>query len=613
MECSHIRNFCIIAHIDHGKSTLADRMLEYTGTIASRDIRAQTLDQMDLERERGITIKLAPVRMRWRDHVMHLIDTPGHVDFTYEVSRSLAAVEGAVLLVDATQGVQAQTIANLYLALGEDITIVPAVNKIDLPNADVDRTIRELVALLGCTPEEVLRVSGKTGDGVPELLDAILDRVPFPRVAPGSAVAARNVPAPPLRALIFDSLYDDYRGVVAYVRVVDGAVTRGDRLQLIATRTNVEALEVGTFAPKLVPLPALAMGEIGYIVTGLKDIRSVRVGDTITSAAHPAVQPVPGYAEVTPMVYAGVFPKRADDTAALREGIERLRLNDAALTFEPERSSALGVGFRCGFLGLLHLDVVRERILREANIETIITVPSVAYIVHPAFAESPRTIRSPQELPDPSRIASMEEPWVRMDVVTPESFVGGLMQLCQERRGVYQTTEYLGASGGDAATASRRVILRYELPLAAILVDFYDRLKSISQGYASMNYERIGYRIAAVRRLDILVADEHVEALSSIVYEDDAAVVGRRIVERLRDAIPRAQFEIRIQAALGGKIVAAERVAPLRKDVLAKMSGGDVTRKMKLLQKQRKGKQQMRSGGHVDLPPEAYLAVLKRG
>ncbi|MBI2482619.1 elongation factor 4 [Candidatus Uhrbacteria bacterium] len=610
MDGAPIRNFCIIAHIDHGKSTLADRMLEYTGTIARRELREQTLDQMDLERERGITIKLAPVRMRWRDHVLHLIDTPGHVDFTYEVSRSLAAVEGAILLVDATQGVQAQTIANLYLALGQDCTIIPVVNKVDLPNADVDRTIQELVALLGCAPSAVLRVSGKTGQGVPELLDAVLARVPPPRAM--TMPVAPRASALPLRALIFDSIYDDYRGVVAYVRVMDGEARRGDRLQLMATRAAIEALEVGTFSPKLVPVAELTVGTIGYIVTGLKDIRLVRVGDTITSAARPAEQPVAGYAEVMPMVYAGVFPKRADDTAALREGIERLQLNDAALTFEPERSSALGVGFRCGFLGLLHLDVVRERILREARIETIITVPSVAYVVYRTTAAQSIVIRAPQELPDPSQILRIEEPWVRMDIVTPEAFVGGLMQLCQERRGVYQTTEYLGASGAQGATDGRRVILQYELPLAAILVDFYDRLKSISQGYASMNYERIGYRPATVRRLDILVAGEQVEALSSIVYEDEAAVVGRRMTERLRDSIPRQQFEIRIQAALGGKVVAAERIAPLRKDVLAKMSGGDVTRKMKLLQKQRKGKQQMRSGGHVDLPPEAYLAVLKR-
>ncbi|MDO8598766.1 MAG: translation elongation factor 4 [bacterium] len=603
MDVTHIRNFVITAHIDHGKSTLADRMLELTGTVSKREIKEQTLDQMDIERERGITIKLAPVRMRWRDHVFHLIDTPGHVDFTYEVSRSLAAVEGAVLLVDASQGVQAQTIANLYLALGEDLTIIPAVNKIDLPNADVERTRAELVQLLGCTPEEILSVSGKTGEGVAELLDAVIARVPAP--IPDSRF---QTPDSVLRALIFDSVYDDYRGVIAYVRVVDGSVTKGDRLRLMAGGRDIEALEVGTFSPKLVATSALGVGEIGYIVTGLKDIRAVRVGDTITSRDRPAATPLGGYADVRPMVYAGIFPNRADDTSELRDGIERLRLNDASLTFEPEHSEALGVGFRCGFLGLLHLEVFQERLRREHGVEVVVTVPSVAYRVHTTGSATDLIVRSPQALPDPGTIASIEEPWVRMDIVTPETYVGPLMQLCQEKRGTYQTIEYL--AGGSEG--SRRAILRYELPLSVVLVDFYDRLKSASQGYASMNYELVGYRPAAVRRLDILVAGDPVEALSGIVYEDDATAVGRRLVGRLKEVIPRQQFEVRIQATLGGKIVASERIAPLRKDVTAKLYGGDVTRKMKLLEKQKKRKKEMRAGGHVDLPPEVYVSVLKR-
>ncbi|MBI4449461.1 elongation factor 4, partial [Candidatus Uhrbacteria bacterium] len=550
---------------------------------------------------------LNAVRMRYlakdgRTYELNLIDTPGHVDFTYEVSRSLAAVEGAVLLVDATQGVQAQTIANLYLALGENLTIIPAVNKIDLPNADVDRTRQEIVQLLGCRPEEILAVSGKTGEGVPALLDAIIERVSAPILD-----SRFQIPDSALRALIFDSIYDDYRGVIAYVRMVDGSVAKGDRLKLFASDMAIEALEVGTFTPKLAPLPALGTGEIGYIVTGLKDIRAVRVGDTITSRAPAATEPLPGYTEVKPMVFAGVFPKHADDTEELREGIEKLRLNDASLTFAPEHSAALGIGFRCGFLGLLHLEVFRERLLREHDVESVITVPSVAYRVRTMGVAEQVTIRSPQALPDQGTIADIEEPWVRMDIVTPEQYVGGLMQLCQEERGTYITTEYL--SGGIAG--DRRAIVRYELPLSAVLVDFYDRLKSISQGYASMNYELIGYRLADVRRLDVLVAGERVDALASIVYEDEAIVVGRKVVGRLKDVIPRQQFEVRIQAALGGKIVASERIAPLRKDVTAKLYGGDVTRKMKLLERQKKGKKEMRAAGRVDIPPAAYLAVLK--
>ncbi|MFH1099167.1 MAG: translation elongation factor 4 [Candidatus Uhrbacteria bacterium] len=645
IDYSYIRNFVITAHIDHGKSTLADRMLELTGAVSSRELREQTLDQMDLERERGITIKLAPVRMRWTPsraqirnpkseirnkfevrnsndrnisdfdirasdlsneaYTLHLIDTPGHVDFTYEVSRSLAAVEGAVLLVDATQGVQAQTIANLSLAIEQGLTIIPAVNKIDLPNADIERTKEELVQLVGCSSDDILLVSGKTGQGVAELLDAIIARVPAPR-------HDSNASDYPLRALIFDSVYDDYRGVIAYVRVVDGEVRKGNRLRLMVAGMEIETLEVGTFSPKLSPLPSLGSGEIGYIVTGLKDIRAVRVGDTITGRGQPASIPLSGYAEVKPMVFAGIFPHAASEAERLRDAIERLRLNDASLTYEPEHSSALGFGFRCGFLGLLHLEIVQERLRREHGIEIVVTVPSVAYkVVSRKSLGDSRTsiiVRSPQGLPDPGTIERIEEPWVRMDVVTPERYIGALMRLCQEKRGLFINTDYL-AGGLEGA---RRAMLHYDLPLAVVLVDFYDRLKSASQGYASMNYEFIGYRPANVRRLDILIAGECSESLASIVYEDEAMLVGRRIVEKLKEAIPRQQFEVRLQAALGGKIVASERIPPLRKDVLAKMSGGDVTRKMKLLAKQRKGKKAMRVTGRVELPPQAYLAVLKR-
>ncbi|MDO8425128.1 MAG: translation elongation factor 4 [bacterium] len=643
MESSSIRNFCIIAHIDHGKSTLADRMLELTGTVSSRDMKQQTLDQMDLEQERGITIKLAPVRMRWtlgahggtmrtptpprpsslrapadaderevgdhqEEYIFHLIDTPGHVDFTYEVSRSLAAVEGAILLVDATQGVQAQTIANLYLAMEQDLVIIPAINKIDLPAADVERTAQEIMELLGCAREEILAVSGKTGEGVAMLLDAVVERVPAPvrTPPPQDEVGDRR-----LRALIFDSVYDDFRGVIAYVRVVDGSVARGDKLKFFTTGTVVEASEVGSFNPKLYATDEVGPGEIGYIVTGLKDIRSVRVGDTMTGAKYAATAPLPGYKDVRPMVFAGVFPKNSDETEQLRDAIDQLRLNDAALVAEPEHSQALGVGFRCGFLGLLHLDVFRERLIREHNMDVVVTVPSVAYWVrrqHQADSSAREVIRSPQELPDPSSIAAIEEPWVRMDIVTPEQYVGGLMQLCQEYRGTYRTTEYL--AGG--IEGQRRALLKYELPLAKVLVDFYDRLKSVSQGYASMNYEISEHREANVRRLDIFVVDEPEESLATIVYEDEAQQVGRRIVERLKDVIPRHQFEVRIQAAIGGKIVASARISPLRKDVTAGLYGGDVTRKKKLLEKQKKGKKAMRATGRVDLPPEAYIAVLKR-
>ncbi len=599
----NIRNFCIIAHIDHGKSTLADRLLEFTGTVSQREMKAQLLDQMDLERERGITIKLQPVRMGYRseggdDYVLNLIDTPGHVDFTYEVSRSLAAVEGAILLVDATQGVQAQTIGNLYLALEENLAIIPVINKMDLPNAEPERVRDEIVDLLGCDPDEVLFASGKTGQGVEDVVRAVIDRVPPPDGNPDA----------PFRALIFDSVYDSYRGVVAYVRVVDGTVRRSDGFSMVAAGSSGEVTEAGYFLPKMSPAGSLDAGEIGYVVTGFKDIDNCRVGDTVTVAdfAEAGVKPLAGYREVRPMVFAGIFPKEGDDFERLREAMLKLKLNDAALVFDPEHSTALGFGFRCGFLGMLHLEIAQERLRREHGLDIVVTLPSVAYEVVKTDGET-MIAKSPADLPDPSRISSISEPWVRADIVTPKEHLGAVMALAQERRGVYLNTEYLSAGGQES-----RAIIHYDMPLASILVDFYDKLKSATSGYASLNYELSGYRPAKVVRMDILVNQEPVESLALIVYDDAAQREGRRITERLKETLPRQQFEIRIQAAVGSKIVASSRIAPYRKDVTAKLYGGDVTRKQKLLEKQKKGKKRMGKGGRVDIPPEAYIAVLKR-
>lgn len=591
----HIRNFCIIAHIDHGKSTLADRLLELTGTVEKRKMKEQLLDSMELEREKGITIKLAPARMEYKGHTLNLIDTPGHVDFTYEVSRSLAAVEGAVLLVDSTQGVQAQTIGNLYLAMGEDLTIIPVLNKIDLPAADIPRRTEELVKLLGCDPSEILHVSGKTGLGVAELLDAIVDRIPPPE---GEVDA-------PARALVFDSKYDDYKGVVAYCRVVDGSFKKNEKIIMMATRAEGEILELGALTPGYAPMAGLETGQIGYIVTGLKDIHACGVGDSITVASQPTRAPLPGYKQVKPMVYAGVFPKEGNDFEHLREGMERLKLNDAALTYEPEHSPALGYGFRCGMLGMLHLEILKERLRREFNLDLIVTVPSVAYRVNVKGKET-ITIKSPIELPDPSSIESIEEPWAKVDLVTPAEYVGGIMQFCQERRGIYKDTEYL---------STQQTILHYEMPLSMLIVDFYDKLKSITSGYASMNYELLNYRTADVVRLDILVAEEAVEALSTLTYRDDAERVGRRVLASLKNDIPQEWFVIKLQAAVGGKIVASDRISAMRKDVTGYLYGGDVTRKKKLLEKQKKGKKKMAElgKGTVDIPTDAYLNVLKRG
>lgn len=597
-----IRNFCIIAHIDHGKSTLSDRLLEVTGTIDKRIMKDQVLDSMDIERERGITIKLAPARMTWKkdetEYTLNLIDTPGHIDFNYEVSRSLASVNGAVLLVDATQGVQAQTIANLYLAVEENLEIIPVLNKIDLPAADVPTRKAELVKLLGCDPDSILAVSGKTGEGVRELLDAVIDRVPSPE---GSETK-------PPRAVIFDSAYDDYKGVVAYVRVMDGTFKKRDKLKLLATDADGEILEIGALTPKFSPLDELETGQIGYIVTGLKDIRACRVGDTMTVApVTTPVEPLSGYREVRPMVFAGIFPAQGDEYGALRDAMDRLKLNDAALVFEPEHSPALGYGFRCGFLGMLHLEILKERLSREFTIDLVVTLPSVAYHVYRSNAKNGEfeTVKSALDLPDPSFIDHIDEPWAKVDIITPVDSIGNVMALAQDRRGIYINTDYISEG---------RALIHYELPLSAIIVDFNDKLKGASSGYASMSYDVFVYREADVCRLDISVADENVDAFAMIVYRNEAERVGRRVLEILKDSIPRQQFVIKLQAMIGGKVVAGERISAMRKDVTSGLYGGDFTRKLKLLEKQKKGKKKMLAMGvgSVDIPSEAYMKVLKR-
>lgn len=597
-----IRNFCIIAHIDHGKSTLADRLLEKTATITRREMKEQLLDQMDLERERGITIKLQPVRMDYvyesEAYTLNLIDTPGHVDFTYEVSRSLAAVEGAILLVDATQGVQAQTIANLYLALEQNLTIIPVLNKIDLASARVEETKDEVQTLLGCSREDILTVSAKTGVGVEALLGAVICRIPSPTQATDS----------PMRALIFDSVYDEYRGVVAYVRIFDGKLRKEQQIQFKATEGLGRVVECGYFKPHFSSNDTLQAGEIGYIVTGLKAVGECRVGDTITFKGMSELEPLPGYKEVKPMVFAGIFCKIGDEFKKLRDAVEKLKLNDAAFSFEPEHSPALGFGFRCGFLGMLHLEIIQERLRREYQLDIIITVPSVAY--HVVLRTGKETIiHSPLELTDEGLIESIQEPWAKVDIITPEQTIGPLISLVSEKQGIYKNTEYLTT---EVREGSRRVILHFELPLSAILVDFYDSVKSISSGYASMNYEFYGYKKADVVRLDIYVSNERVDELTSLVYRSKAYDVGRKIVESLKKVIERQQFEVKIQASIGSKVIASERIAPFRKDVTAKLYGGDVTRKQKLLEKQKKGKKRMKQGGHVELPTEAYLSVLRR-
>ncbi|PIT88276.1 MAG: elongation factor 4 [Candidatus Magasanikbacteria bacterium CG10_big_fil_rev_8_21_14_0_10_36_32] len=591
-----IRNFCIIAHIDHGKSTLADRFLELTGTVSRRDMKNQLLDSMDLERERGITIKLTPVRLKYRDYILNLIDTPGHVDFNYEVSRSLAAVEGAILLVDATQGVQAQTIGNLYLALEQNLSIIPVINKIDMPLANIEKTKAEIIHLIGCPESDIILASGKTGVGVEEILDAIIQKTQPPK--DHSSLTPR--------ALIFDSEYNEFKGVVASVRIVDGELKKGDKIILMTTKTPAEVLEIGYYTPKFQTADKLKNGEIGYIITGLKEVRDCRVGDTITLLNEKlATTPLPGYKEVKPMVFAGIFPKEGDQYRELRDAIDKLKLSDSSLYYEPEHSQALGFGFRCGFLGMLHLDIFQERLKREHDIDVVITVPSVAYKVVKSNSEE-IIVHSPQEMPDPARIKDVFEPWMSLDVITPKNYVGNVMALVSERRGRYLNTEYLSA-GTD-----QRAMLHYEIPLASLITDFYDKLKTVTSGYASMNYEHIGYESTSVIKLDIVIADEQVESLATLVWEDEAYNVGRKIVDSLKKSLPRQQFEVKIQAAIGGKIIAAERLTAFRKDVTAKLYGGDVTRKMKLLKKQKKGKLKMKAHGKIDIPAETYLEVLKR-
>ena len=593
----NIRNFCIIAHIDHGKSTLADRFLEFTNTIDKRKMHAQLLDQMELEQERGITIKLTPVRMNYKGYILNLIDTPGHVDFTYEVSRSLAAVEGAILLVDATQGVQAQTIGNLYLAIEQNLKIIPVLNKIDLPNADVEKTTAEIIHLLGCKKEEILHVSAKTGQGVEKLLNEIITKIPNPE----------NNSNKSLRALIFDSFYDDYRGVVASIRIVDGVLNKNEKIKFMRSKASAESLEIGHFAPNLISNSILENGQIGYIVTGLKNLEEVRVGDTITQEQNQAESALPGYKEIKPMVFAGIFPKEGDDYNALRDAIERLKLNDSSLFYEPEHSQALGFGFRCGFLGMLHLDIFQERLKREFGLYIIVTVPSVAYKILKTDEEE-KIIKSPQDLPDTTFIKEIEEPWMNVSIITPQEFIGNVMKLISERKGRYLNTEYLSAG------SQQRAMLHYEMPLASLIIDFYDKLKTVTSGYASLNYDFKAYEKTDVIKLDILVADEKVESLSTLVWRDEAFRVGKQIVNSLKESLPKQQFVIKIQAAVGGKIIAADRLSAMRKDVTAKLYGGDVTRKNKLLEKQKKGKKKMLTlgKGKVDIPTEAYLAVLKR-
>ncbi len=588
MDQSKIRNFSIIAHIDHGKSTLADRILELTDTVSGRDMRDQLLDSMELERERGITIKAQAVRVAWKGHQLNLIDTPGHVDFTYEVSRSLAACEGALLVVDASQGIEAQTLANAYLAIENNLEIVPAVNKIDLPQARPDEIAAEVGDLVGEASERVVRISAKTGEGVADVLDALVERIP----EPSGDLAA------PARALIFDSSYDQYRGVVAFVRVVDGAFAGRERLRAMAQGTEFEAEELGFFSPGMTPCDALGAGEVGYVVTGLKDVSRLRVGDTVTSVARPAANALPGYRDVKPMVFAGLFPTDSDDYPDLRDALERLKLNDAALFYEPETSQALGFGFRCGFLGLLHMEIVRERLEREFDLDLLVTAPNVAYRVTMPGGEEIE-VHNPAEMPrDAERV---EEPYVKAQVIVPKDFVGEVMGLCNERRGRFDHMEYL---------SEQRVLLSYEQPLGEIVLDFYDQLKSRTRGYASFDYDLIGFQEGNLTRVDILVATEQVDALSLIVHRDAAYERGKQLVERLKEEIPRQMFDVAIQAAIGSRVIARETVKARRKDVLAKCYGGDISRKRKLLEKQKKGKKRMKQVGGVDVPQEAFLAVL---
>jgi len=584
----NIRNFSIVAHIDHGKSTLADRILEVTQTLSEREMREQVLDSMDLERERGITIKAQAVRVLWRGHQLNLIDTPGHVDFTYEVSRALQACEGAVLVVDAAQGIEAQTLANAYLAIENELEIVPVVNKIDLPQADPDASAAEVSQLVGESPDRVLRISAKTGEGVGDVLDAVVDRISPPKGEPD---------APP-RALVFDSSYDQYRGVVAFVRMVDGRFSTRQRLRAMAAGTRFEAEELGFFSPDRRPTPTLEAGEVGYVVTGLKDVSKLRVGDTLTAQDGPAAKPLPGYKDVKPTVFAGLFPTDSDDYPAVRDALEKLKLNDASLFYEPETSQALGFGFRCGFLGLLHMEIVRERLEREFDLDLLVTAPNVAYRVLTKAGEE-LEVHNPSEMPP--EVELVEEPYIRATTIVPKDYVGSVMELNNERRGRFHHMEYL---------SEERVLLAYDLPLAEIVYDYYDQLKSRTKGYASFDYDIVGFEAGDLVRLDVLLAGDPVDALSLIVHRENAYPRGRALVDRLREEIPRQMFDVPVQAAIGSRIVARETIKARRKDVLAKCYGGDITRKRKLLERQKKGKKRMKQVGSVEVPQEAFLAVL---
>ena len=604
MSSDHIRNFCIIAHIDHGKSTIADRMMELTGTVSAREMKSQLLDSMDLEREKGITIKLAPVQMHWRGYELNLIDTPGHVDFSYEVSRSLQAVETAVLVVDATQGIQAQTLANVYLALEQDLYIIPVINKIDLPAADVDRVKSQLINLLGCSPDEIIAVSAKTGLNINLILDRLVTAAPAPRTLDPKSPAPTAKPqsaTSPTRALIFDSYFDDYRGVVLYVRVFDGAIPKSSPIRMLAAASDGLALEVGALTPKMSPRSALSAGQIGYIVTNLKTTREAKVGDTVTLAATPDAAPLPGYKDVLPFVYAGFFPVSNDQYQDLKDAVEKLALSDSALHFEPENSPVLGFGLRIGFLGLLHMDIIRERLEREFGLDLVITNPSTNYQVTLNSGEE-LNLRSAADLPDQSTIREIREPWVKGEIILPKSMIGPVLGLINEKRGRQTNLSYI----------EDRAVIDFEAPMANLLTDFYDQLKSISSGYASFNYELADYRPEDLVRLDFLVAGNRIDALSLMCHRSEADALGREITKKLKSVIPRQSFEVALQAAIGAKVIARETIGAYRKDVTVKIHTGDRDRKAKLLEKQKRGKARMKRFGKIDIPSEAFTVMLKR-
>jgi len=591
-----IRNFCIIAHIDHGKSTLADRLLEFTKTLSSRQMQAQTLDNMDLERERGITIKSHAIRMDYKykgeDYYLNLIDTPGHVDFSYEVSRSIASCEGALLLVDASQGIQAQTISNLYLALEHDLEIIPVLNKIDLPSAMPEEVKDQIVDLIGCKREDILHASGKTGAGIEEVLEAIIHRVPAPKGDPNA----------PLQALVFDSVFNSFRGIIAYFKIINGTIKKGEKVRFFSNNdTYYFADEVGYLRLDMESRPSVSAGEVGYIISGIKEAKEVKVGDTITHLDRPCLERIQGFEEVKPMVFAGIYPVETDDYEELRGAMDKLQLNDASLTFEPESSAALGFGFRCGFLGMLHMEIIQERLEREFNMNVITTVPNVSYFAYTTRGEK-LLVNNPSDLPDPSRMDSVEEPFIKANIITKSDYVGAIMSLCIEKRGVVKNQVYL---------TTDRVELTFELPLAEIVFDFYDRLKSISKGYASFDYYPLDYRASDLVKLDILLNGDQVDALSALIHRSNAYNFGKKICEKLKELIPKQQFVIAIQAAIGAKVVARETISAMRKDVTAKCYGGDISRKRKLLEKQKEGKKRMRQVGNVDIPQSAFMAVLK--